>query len=237
MSNMKTQLKMHYINSKKSFVIFWSIMLAITVLGFGIALYLRSKGYNGNFTTNNLSAVVIFGAVSSMVAYNETLPYILNMGSTRKSFVLSFAAYNMLLSLVLSIILSVVSVLEHSVYKMLGFTESTIGNMVIGSSISSIFSNLWLCFAVTLVAAALFALIAAIYYLKGMMFLFGMGAVIMLLMFIQEVRMAAFHALEFIALNIIGRGDFFKMIFISLAFFLACYIIIYPMARISQVKR
>lgn len=234
MSNIKTQLKMHYINSKKSFFIFWSIILAITVFGFVIALYLRSQGYTDKFTTNNIVAVVIFGAVSSMVAYNETLPYILNMGSTRRSFVFSFAAYNMLLSLVLSVIFSILSILERLVYKMLGFTESFIGNMSVTSSLSNILSNLLLCFAVTLAAAAIFALIAGIYYLKGMMFLFGMGAVMMLLMFIPGVRIAVFHALKFIVSNFIGS---INILLLSLAVFLACYIIIYLLARISQVKR
>ncbi|MEA4962890.1 hypothetical protein [Lutispora sp.] len=237
MSNIKTQLKMHYINSKKSFVIFWSIILAITVFGFGIALYLRSKGYTDKFTTNNIAAVVIFGAISSMVAYNETLPYILNMGSTRKSFVFSFAAYNMLLSLVLSVIFSILSIFERLVYKMLGFTESSIGNMAVASSLSNILSSLLFCFAITLAAAAISALIASIYYLKGMMFLFGMGAVMMLLMFIPGVRMAVFDALKFIVLSFIGSGGALKMLLFSLMVFLVCYIIIYPMARVSQVKR
>ncbi|MPN02399.1 hypothetical protein SDC9_149615 [bioreactor metagenome] len=69
------------------------------------------------------------------------------------------------------------------------------------------------------------------------MFLFGMGAVMMLLMFIPGVRMAVFDALKFIVLSFIGSGGALKMLLFSLMVFLVCYIIIYPMARVSQVKR
>lgn len=234
---MKAQLKMHYINSKKSYVIFWSIMLGITVLGFMIALYLRNRGYTGNFNGNNMPAVIIFGAISSMVAYNETFPYVLNMGSTRKNFVINFAAYNILLSLILSVTFTILSLVESFVNKLLGFSNKYIGQIIMDFSLTEILYKIVICFSFTLAISALFALIAGIYYKKGMMFLFGIGAAIMLIMFIPGVAMKVGKALEFIIMSLINKEGYMTMILYSLALFLACYMIIYPLARVSQVKR
>lgn len=237
MNSMKAQLKMHYMNTKKGFMIFWAIIAAITVIGMLIALYLRSEGYNGKFTVNNMPGVVLFGSVSSMVAYYETMPYALNMGRTRKNFVLSFAAYNVLLSLSLSVTLIVLSLVESSIYTLLGFSHIYIGQIILGMGITEILSKLLLTFSITLAMSALFALITSIYYKKGMMFLFGLGALIMLTMFIPGVGASAAKALEFIILSLLNKEGYAMTILYSLGFFLACYLIIYPLARVSQAKR
>lgn len=234
---MKAQLKMHYINSKKSFAIFWSIMFAITIIGFAVSLYIRSRGYNGRFTINNTPAVVIFASLSSVVSYNETFPYVMNMGKTRKNFVLSFAAYNILLSLILTAFITILSLFESSVYRLLGFSKENIGQMMESFSVTEIFPQMVIYFAVTLAAAALSALIGGIYYKKGMMFLFGIGALIMLLMFIPGVRVSAFKAMEFIILDIMSAINPIIPVLASAAFASVCFMIIYPITRCTQIKR
>ena len=237
MSNLKAQLKMHYLNSKKSFIIFWSIMLAISALGFAIALYLRSNGYSSDFSTNNISATVIFGAISSMVAYNETFKYTLNMGCTRKNFVIGFMVYNIVLALVLSIIFNILMINEYLIFKAMSFNANIFGYTANSISIQHIWSNILLNAVTILAAAALFGLIASIYYLKGMMYLFGIGAAVIVMFFFPGVRAAAFEALMFIYNSFTGIISPLMLILYTLAFSLACYGIIYPLARISQVKR
>ena len=237
MSKIKAQLKMYYINSKKSFIIFWSIMLAISVLGLAIVLYLRSKGHSGDFSTNNISAVVIFGAISSMVVYNETLPYILNMGCTRKDFVIGFMSYNAVLSLVLSILFNILVLSEYFIYKVLGFNPHILGYVGNGISLSQVWYNILLQAAFLLAVVALFGLLSCINYLKGMMYLFGIGAVVILLMFFSEVRAAALKAIMFIAMAFVGEISSYRLILYSLVFSALCYAVMYPIARISQVKR
>ena len=83
----------------------------------------------------------------------------------------------------------------------------------------------------------LLGLISSIYYLKGMMYLFGIGAVVILLMFFPQVRASAFKALMFIVMTFSREISSYKLILYSLAFSLGCYIIMYLIARISQVKR
>ncbi|NLM42610.1 MAG: hypothetical protein GX201_01100 [Clostridiales bacterium] len=235
MNRIQSHLKVHYVNSKKSFVIFWSIMFAISIIGILITLYSRSKGFKGTITINHMPAVVIFGAISGLVSYNETLPYMLNMGITRKSFILGFIAYNIVLSLVLSILFVLLTLWETLAYNLLGFTSQQIGHIFTG--VEGVFSRAWLCFIITLAATVIFTLIASIYYKKGMMFLFGIGALIMLIMFIPGVAAAVFRVLEYIVLYLIGDKGYPIKTFYSMVFFLACYLIIYPLTRTSQVKR
>ncbi|SHI79847.1 hypothetical protein [Lutispora thermophila] len=235
MNRIKSHLKMHYLNSKKSFVIFWSIMFAISALGILISIYFKSRGYESVIITNSIVAVVIFGAVSGMVCYNETLPYMLNMGITRKDFIFGFAIYNILLSLIMSVIYTLLSIWEWLMYKLLGFNYEHFGQFF--SGVKGIFEMTWICFLVTLCATVLFTLIASIYYKKGMMFLFGIGALIMLLMFIPGVTQAVFGFLESLVLSCAGGKGYIMMTLYSLAFFLLCYLIIYPLARTSQIKR
>lgn len=237
MSKIEAQLKMHYFNSKKSFIIFWSIMFAISALGLTIALYLRSRGHSGNFSTNNISAVIIFCAISSMVAYNETFPCILNMGCTRKDFTIGFMIYNIALSLVLSIIFNILIINEHVIFKAMGFNTNIFGYATNSISLWNMWSNILLHAAFLLIVAALLGLISSIYYLKGMMYLFGIGAVVILLMFFPQVRASAFKALMFIVMTFSREISSYKLILYSLAFSLGCYIIMYLIARISQVKR
>lgn len=228
---------MHYLNSKKSYIIFWSIMVAISVLGFAIALYLKSNGWSSDFSTNNIAATIIFGSISSMVAYNETFKYTLNMGCTRKNFVLGFVVYNILLSLTLSIIFNILMINEFLIFKAMGLNASVFGYNISSLIIKQIWSNILLHAAIILAFAALSGLIASIYYLKGMMYLFGIGAAIIVLFFFPGVRAAAFEALMFIYNSFTGIISPFMLILYTLAFSLACYGIIYPLARISQVKR
>jgi len=238
MNKIKSQLKMHYINSKLSFIIFWSIMLSISVLGILISIFLRSRGYHGVIVTNNFIAVVVFGAISGLVAYNETLPYMLNMGITRKSFVFGFIAYNIILSIVLSILFALLTLLEGLVYNLLGFTSQQMDHLFFSAfSKGEILERVLLYFAITLVATAFFTLVGSIYYKKGMMFLFGLGALIMLLMFIPGVPQAVFEALKPMILSLTGDKGYLLLMLYSMIFLLACYAIIYPLARTSQIKR
>lgn len=235
MNRIKSHLKMHYLNLKKSFAIFWSIMFAISVLGILIALYARSRGYNGSISIHNLPAVVIFGAISGLVSYNETLPYMLNIGVTRKNFILGFAVYSIVLSLILSVIFTFLTLWETLIYNLLGFSSQQIGQIFTG--VEEVFARTWLCFIITLAATVFFTLIASIYYKKGMMFIFGIGALIMLLIFIPGVPKAVFGVIEALILSFTGDKGYLIMTLYSLVFFLACYSIIYPLARTSQVKR
>lgn len=237
MNRIKSHLKMHYINSKLSFIIFWSIMLAISIIGILVTLLVRSRGYDGIIITNNFIAVVVFGAISGLVAYNETLPYMLNMGITRKNFVLGFIAYNIALSIALSIIFVLLSLWERLAYILLGITSQQIGKMFIDFSIGDIFQKVCVYFAIILAVTAFFTLIGSIYYKKGIMFLFGIGALIMLLMFIPGVPQAIIEGVKPIILSFMGDKGYLILTLYSLAFFLICYSIIYPLARTSQIKR
>lgn len=237
MNRIKSHLKMHYINTKMSLIIFWSIMFAISVLGILIALYASSRGYNGTITISHMPAVVIFGAISGLVSYNETLPYMLNMGITRKNFILGYALYNTVLSLILSVIFTFLTLWESLLYNLLGFSNQQIGQIFTAFSIGEIFDRIWSCFIITLAVTAFFTLVGSIYYKKGIMYLFGIGALIMLVMFIPGVAAGVFRVLEYIILYLTGDKGYLTMTLFSLAFFLACYSIIYPLARTSQVKR
>ena len=228
---------MHYLNSKTSYIIFWSIMLAISGLGFAIALYFKSKGLSSDFSTNNIAATIIFGAISSMVTYNETFKYTLNMGCTRKNFVLGFVVYNILLALTLSIIFNILMINEFLIYKAIGFNASVFGYNIGSLIIKQIWSNILFQAAVILAFAALSGLIGSIYYLKGMMYIFGIGAAVIVLFFFPGVRAASFDALMFIYNSFTGIIGPFALILYALLFSLVCYILIYGIARVSQVKR
>lgn len=237
MNRVSSQLKMHYVNSKKSFIIFWSIMLAISVLGILVSVYVRSRGYDGIIIKNNIIAVVIFAAVSGLVSYVETLPYLLNVGITRKSFVLGFIVYNTVLSVVLSAVFVLLTLLESLAYKLLGFTNLQMTLFFTTFSITEILVTFLLYFAIILAITALFTLMGSIYYKKDGMFLLGLGTLILLIMFIPGVAAKILTIMEYLVLSLFGEKNYLPLILFSIGLFVICYLIIYPLARTSQIRR
>lgn len=250
MSNIGAQLRMHYINSKKSYIIFWTIMMMVSALGIIIALYLRTRGYDGELTTNNITATVIFCAISSAVAYHETFPYTLNMGCTRKDFTIGFMVYNIALAFSLAFIFNIYIIIEYLLYKILGFNVNFYGYtansvhlqgfheiVARGFGLPHIWSNIMLHGAFLMAIAGLFTLLFSINYLKGKMYLFGLGGLVIVLMFLPKIRDGVIRALMYIYFTFIGKFGAFKLTLYSLIFFILCYILIYPITRVTQVKR
>lgn len=237
MNKISAQLKMHYLNSRKSYEIFWSIMLAISILGFAIALYLRGKGYGGGLTANNIIATLIFCAISSSVSYYETFPYTINMGCTRKDFTFGFMAYNFVLSLSLSIIFNLLIIFEYLLFKIAGFNPILIGYSDNVVTALRFFSNIMMNTTFLMAIAALFALLSGINYLKGKMYLFAIGGLLIVLMFIPNIRAMAFEILKFIGYAFIGMSNPYTLSLYFLAVFILCYVLIYPIARVTQIKR
>lgn len=250
MNRIGAQLKMHYLNSKKSYAIFWSIMLFITIAGIIIAFYLKSRGFEGQITTNNITATVVFCAISSAVAYYETFPYSLNMGCTRKDFTYGFMVYNMALSFTLAFIYNLLMIGEYLVCKgfgynvnLYGYTAGEIellqeyGYVVNIINFQLIFSNILLLMTFLMAIAALFTLFTSINYLKGTMYLFGIGGLIIVLMFLPKIREVFFHTTWFIFMTFTGKVAPGKLTFYSLIAFVICYMLIFPIVRITEVKR
>lgn len=237
MNRVYPQLRMHYANSKKAFIIFWSVMIAISVLGILISIYIRSRGHDGIIIKNSGIAVVVFAAITGLVSYIETLPYMLNMGVTRKNFVLGFIVYSITLSIVLSVLFVLLTLLESLAYKLLGFTGQQMTLLFTSFSIREILGKILIYFAIILSITAFFTLIGSIYYRKGAMFLLGLGALTVFIIFIPGVAVKIVKILEYLILPLFGEKGHFTLTLYSIATFLVCYLIIYPLARTSQIRR
>lgn len=250
MNRIGAQLRMHYLNSKRSYVIFWSIILFVTVVGIITAFYLKSRGFEGQITTNNITATVVFCAISSAVAYYETFPYTLNMGCTRKDYTYGFMVYNIALSFTLAFINNLLMIGEYLVCKgfgynvnLYGYTAGEIGllqeygyvvNII---NFRLIFSNILLLMTFLMAIAALFTLLTIINYLKGTMYLFGIGGLIIVLMFLPKIRVTFFESMWFIFMTFAGKVSPVKLTLYSLAVFAICYILIFPIVRVTEVKK
>ncbi|MDQ0340696.1 hypothetical protein J2S00_003522 [Caldalkalibacillus uzonensis] len=79
MPNLKPVLKLYMLDIKHSYVIFWSILCAVSVLSFVLAVSMPdiTFGVSSNF------AVYIYLSISGFLMVKETLPYILGMNITR----------------------------------------------------------------------------------------------------------------------------------------------------------
>lgn len=237
MNKVIPQLKMHYLNNKKSLIIFWTIMVCISFIGISLALYLRSRGIEGSVTTNNSAAIIIFAAIASAVSYSETFPYVISIGCTRKDFIYGFIAYCISLSLVMSLAFNVLVLGDYAIFKLLGFNIQTFGYVGGEITLMNFCSNVLLHFTFLAAISALFGLIVSITYLKGIMYLFGIGGLFIVSMFFSKARELAFEIMRFIGVTFVGLIRPYKMIGFSLLFFFIFSLLIYPITRITQVKR
>lgn len=228
---------MHYHNSKKSLIIFWSVMASVSLMGFSIGLYLRSRGYDSSITTNNIAAAVIFCAIMSAVSYHETFPYVLSMGCTRKGFAIGFATYNILFSLFIATVFNILVIIEFFVFRAMGFSPNIYGYMDNTINLQQFMFNILFHTVLLMGISALTALLLSIYNLKGMLYLYELGGLIIVAMFIPKVRESTFEALRYMGLALLRMVSPTKFIIYFLLFFAACYLMILPIAKATQVKR
>lgn len=82
-------------NIRHSFIVFWSILLALLLVTVGSTLL-----FPDSVVSFQLSApLYAFAAVIGYWSVNNAFPYLIKMGSTRKNIFLSFGVYALLLAL------------------------------------------------------------------------------------------------------------------------------------------
>lgn len=84
MKPIRAMIKLHYVNNRFSFMIFWSIYIAIFVLS--TVLLTRFSGSDTQINGGTLS-IFIYALVCGIVSFKETFVYSLGMNVRRKDYV------------------------------------------------------------------------------------------------------------------------------------------------------
>lgn len=82
MKEIRAVLQLHWIDTRLSFTIFWSILTAVTIISLVISLSLTE----GNMVIGGAPAIYIYLAIHSFINVRETFPFALGMGSTRRNY-------------------------------------------------------------------------------------------------------------------------------------------------------
>lgn len=139
MEGLKRQIKFQVMDSKKAFIIFWGIVLAVNILFYylnGTAPDNVSYGTSYNITTeltgesinthyinvagSNVIAIGVFIIVCCMVMYYETFPTAIGFSSTRRDYYLGVLASNVILCFAMAVIEGVLLKLDKYIVRAVG---------------------------------------------------------------------------------------------------------------------
>lgn len=115
---MKRQLKamLYFFGAdlRHSFLIFWSILIAITIISIIGALVLTNFENGKVFLTISMP-VYVYAAILGFITVKESLPFVIKMGGTRKNFFIAigilFLGLSLLIGLIQNILHSLINIL------------------------------------------------------------------------------------------------------------------------------
>ncbi|MBC8081469.1 MAG: hypothetical protein H7X86_14070 [Gorillibacterium sp.] len=109
MKPIQAMLKLHYINGRFGFIIFWSIYLSIFALS---TVLLYRFGDTSTTVSGGTIALFIFVFVSGIVSLKETFPYTLGMNLRRVDYMISIILAFISLSVCMGIVNLIMSFIE-----------------------------------------------------------------------------------------------------------------------------
>lgn len=241
MFRLKQGIQLQYLNMKPGFMIFWGVILLIIVFQYLTFFYFVPRGAGGTISVQtvvggHLVAVVIFMGIATGAQCWETMPYSLNLGSTRGEFWLASTVFNFLHSLVMAGILVVLSLAERVFFTVFGWEHHFMG-AVSAIDLGIVLTFLIVNFAVIAVAAAVVFLAVFIVYRYGGKTLMVLGAALVSgVIVFPAFRSAMVQCFKYVFLIAFGRENPWLGVGLLLVFSFLCYLLAYPLVKGSQVK-
>jgi hypothetical protein len=140
MEGIKRQIKYQITDTKKAFIIFWAIVIAVDILFYILNTRIASNAFFGtgsitsvidasgqsvstrylNVTGQNIIAIWIFIIVYSMIMYYESFPTALGFSATRKDFYIGAVAHNLVLCFAMAVIEGILLKMDRIFIKAIG---------------------------------------------------------------------------------------------------------------------
>jgi hypothetical protein len=115
MNLIKPILKLHMIDSKFSYTIFWSILITVSI----VAVLLVASMTKGSLYFGSNIAVYIYLMIHAKVALKETFPYALGMGSTRKHYYLGTILFYILFAVLTASIQNLFNITGEFLFRLI----------------------------------------------------------------------------------------------------------------------
>jgi hypothetical protein len=196
MEGLKRQIRYQVMDSKKAFIIFWGIAIAVNILfywlnaisdsnsTFGTGEIITVVESNGSITNtrylnvagSNIIAIGIFIIVYNMIMYYEAFPMAIGFSSTRKNFYLGAVVHNSVLCLAMAAVEGILLKLDRYIITAMG--EKYLDKfLMFNLKSNNILYTVVILFLVFLLICSVFNLLGAILYKYGYKFWIGFFAI------------------------------------------------------------
>lgn len=233
MKELKANLVYLIYDHRYSITVFWSVLVASTALLFAVS-YFISEAHMGL----SLSlAIYIFCAITGFLITKETFPFLIKLGSTRKTFLFSAIVFNVLLAVFMSAVAVAVDQIVKIVVKMANVANFQVFNMLEGTTLASTWYNeLLLNIVICFLVLSFGFMLGAVFYRLGLVG--GFSGIILLVFIIIFPETRSFLIDIFININNSKLEiPFIPIIFLSLLPVLPIWFLLRKASTVASVTR
>mgnify|MGYP001459986940 CR=1 FL=1 len=169
MNPIRAMVRMHLIDGKPAFVIFWVLLMALYVLSFFLVRFA-----DGSVQFSGPPAIYIFLLTLSIVSVRETLPFALGLGQRRTDFWLATVLYHAGAAAASAVLLTVLARLEPWILERTGLSVSFFAWQPLGGQPVHLEWLFHFGTIAVLMAGGFF--VSAVYWRFGLYGLIGLGA-------------------------------------------------------------
>jgi len=162
---LKANILYLYFDHRYSVMVFWSIFLLATAGILAIALFSREV----QMSVSTSMAIYIFCGITGFMITKETFPFLIKLGSTRNSYVLSVVLYAFLAACFMSAFSTFIIQLINVLNKVAGIDNFRLFTIVSHTNLEATWYNeLWLNILICLLFLALGTLLGSLFYRFGL---------------------------------------------------------------------
>ena len=246
MKYLRGHLKLHYCDIRKSFAIFWLVVLAVFTLNLATMAVFGKDGNIGlTFTTTIgdqvydystflgavLFSVLIYLLIGCFGTLSESYGFAIGLGSARRDYYGGLVLSYLIVAAAISVILIFIYLVEGAAYNHLDREQLNMLRMIFQGS-DGMFHHLAFYFTLFTVAIAMFSLLAVLFYRIGRVFWLFLLVVFFALVLIAPLREWAWEFVRFFSAE--RSFALFNLKLLGLAAVL--FICGWPVIRKAEVK-
>lgn len=200
-------------NTRYSLLIFWTILMSITVITLTVSYLL--KGIDNSFMTLSLTGpIYVYCAILGFLTVKESIPFSIKIGATRKNFFISLGIFFLGVSIAKSIVASIIQVFISFIKPKIGIDNFSFIHL------SYLTNDTWI--HRILIDTSITFLLFALMFVVGLLFynygLAGGGTVVAMFVIVVLVGAAQGWLLDFF-IHIYQTLDylfFWKLLFVGM---------------------
>jgi|GEM_PF-5018890 len=163
---------------RPSITIFWSIVISIQAALLILLITLHDTATDSSMVFGGTGALYVFSFILGMLTFKDAFPLALSMGATRRSYYLGTQLAYVLLSLFQAALVTILGIVEGIIERSVDVPLQLYHYRLIGAS--SYVESFVFQFVLVLFLTVMADLCAAWTYKIGRVFLFGIGAIMII---------------------------------------------------------